>query len=80
MSDRPISRYPVPDLAELPDDIRRHVSPVQMHDGADALIVSPVRATAYHRPSRTVRSRVSPDEKDADETDAGESQQQSTEP
>lgn len=29
MSDRPISRYPVPELAELPDDIREKILAVQ---------------------------------------------------
>ena len=46
MSDRPISRYPVPELAELPDDIREKILAVQEKAG----FVPNVFLTLAHRP------------------------------
>ena len=33
MSDRPISRFPVPDLSELPDDLRQMITEIQERSG-----------------------------------------------
>ncbi|WP_300442664.1 peroxidase-related enzyme [Zoogloea sp.] len=46
MSDRPISRYPVPELADLPDDIREKILAVQEKAG----FVPNVFLTLAHRP------------------------------
>ena len=46
MSDRPISRYPVPELAELPDDIRQRILAVQEKSG----FVPNVFLALAHRP------------------------------
>ena len=46
MSDRPISRYPVPELAELPDDIRQRILAVQEKSG----FVPNVFLAFAHRP------------------------------
>ncbi len=46
MSDQPISRYPVPDLAELPDDLRERILVVQEKTG----FVPNVFLTLAHRP------------------------------
>ena len=47
MTDRPISRYPVPRLAELPDDIRERIEAVQEKAG----FVPNVFLTLAHRPA-----------------------------
>lgn len=46
MTDRPISRYPVPDLAELPDDIRENILTIQEKSG----FVPNVFLAFAHRP------------------------------
>ena len=46
MSDLPVSRYPVPELAELPDDIREKILAVQEKAG----FVPNVFLTLAHRP------------------------------
>ena len=46
MSDKPISRYPVPELADLPDDIRERILAVQEKAG----FVPNVFLTLAHRP------------------------------
>ncbi|MEE4277721.1 MAG: peroxidase-related enzyme [Halieaceae bacterium] len=46
MSDTPISRYPVPDLAEIPDDIRERILAVQEKAG----FVPNVFLALAHRP------------------------------
>lgn len=46
MSDRPISRYPVPELADLPDDIRETILDVQEKSG----LVPNVFLALAHRP------------------------------
>src|SRR6266446_4856404 len=46
MSARPISRYPVPELEELPDDIRAHMLEVQEKAG----FIPNVFLTLAHRP------------------------------
>ena len=46
MSDKPISRYPVPDLADLPEDIREKILAVQNKAG----FVPNVFLTLAHRP------------------------------
>ncbi|AVO37103.1 peroxidase-related enzyme [Pukyongiella litopenaei] len=46
MSDQPISRFPVPDLADLPDDIRARIEAVQEKSG----FVPNVFLTLAHRP------------------------------
>lgn len=47
MSDRPISRYPVPELNDLPDDIREKILAVQEKAG----FVPNVFLTLAHRPA-----------------------------
>lgn len=46
MTDKPISRYPVPDIAELPDDIRQKVLAIQEKSG----FVPNVFLAFAHRP------------------------------
>ena len=46
MSDLPVSRYPVPELADLPDDIRAKILAVQEKAG----FVPNVFLTLAHRP------------------------------
>lgn len=46
MSDSPVSRFPVPDLAELPDDIRTRIEAVQAKSG----FVPNVFLALAHRP------------------------------
>ena len=47
MSERPISRYPVPKLAELPPDIRERIEEVQKKSG----FIPNVFITLAHRPA-----------------------------
>ncbi len=47
MSDLPVSRYPVPDLADLPDDVREKILAVQEKAG----FVPNVFLTLAHRPA-----------------------------
>ena len=47
MSDRPISRYPVPQLAELPPDVRERIEEVQKKSG----FIPNVFITLAHRPA-----------------------------
>jgi uncharacterized peroxidase-related enzyme len=46
MSDRPVSRFPVPDLADLPDDVRARILEVQEKSG----FVPNVFLALAHRP------------------------------
>lgn len=47
MTDRPVSRYPVPDLAKLPDEVRERILAVQEKAG----FVPNVFLTLAHRPA-----------------------------
>jgi len=47
MSDRPVSRFPVPDLADLPDDVRARILEVQEKSG----FVPNVFLALAHRPA-----------------------------
>ncbi len=47
MSDHPISRFPVPDLADLPDDIRERIETVQEKSG----FIPNVFVALAHRPA-----------------------------
>ena len=46
MSDKPISRFPVPELSELPDDIRELIESVQEKSG----FIPNVFLALAHRP------------------------------